>query len=119
MWGRSPGSVDRQEPPHAYPGDIRQPLWVLLSAATLFVVCLGALASEFAALAGVDTLVGIPHSMLISIPAVLVLLILLGGTGRGRVRPHRHRGAPELMAHPQVHAVLKALAKPSEPTASS
>jgi len=93
--------------------------WALLSAVTLFVACLGALVTEFAGLAGVGTLVGLPRSVSIGVPAVaLVLLILLG-----RYRRIEYVGIAigslellfipaALMAHPQVHAVLAGLANP-------
>ena len=93
--------------------------WALLSAATLFVACLGALVTEFAGLAGVGALVGLPRSVSIGVPAVaLVLLILLG-----RYRRIEYVGIAigalellfipaALMAHPQVHAVLQGLANP-------
>ena len=93
--------------------------WALLSAVTLFVACLGALVTEFAGLAGVGALVGLPRSVSIGVPAVaLVLLILLG-----RYRRIEYVGIAigslellfipaALMAHPQVHAVLAGLANP-------
>jgi Mn2+/Fe2+ NRAMP family transporter len=93
--------------------------WALLSAGTLFVACLGALITEFAGLAGVGALVGLPRSVSIGVPAVaLVLLILLG-----RYRRIEYVGIAigalelllipaALMAHPHVHAVLQGLANP-------
>ncbi|OJV84641.1 MAG: NRAMP family metal ion transporter [Cellulomonas sp. 73-92] len=53
--------------------------WALLSAGTLFLACLGALVTEFAGLAGVGAMVGVPRLVSIMVPAVaLAVLILLG-----------------------------------------
>jgi Mn2+/Fe2+ NRAMP family transporter len=93
--------------------------WAWLSAATLFVACLGALITEFAGLAGVGALVGLPRSVSIGLPAVaLVTLILLG-----RYRRIEYVGIAigalellfipaALLAHPQAHALLQGMANP-------
>ncbi|MDA8439196.1 MAG: divalent metal cation transporter [Propionibacterium sp.] len=93
--------------------------WALLSAATLFAACLGALVTEFAGLAGIGTMIGLPRSVSIGFPAVaLVLLVLLG-----RYRRIEHVGIAigalellfipaALLAHPQAHAVISGLTHP-------
>ncbi|MBN9375773.1 MAG: divalent metal cation transporter [Cellulomonas sp.] len=53
--------------------------WALLSAGTLFLACLGALVTEFAGLAGIGAMVGVPRLVSITVPAMaLAALILLG-----------------------------------------
>ena len=93
--------------------------WAWLSAGTLFVACIGALITEFAGLAGVGALVGLPRFVSIGAPALaLVTLILLG-----RYRRIEHIGiaigALELLfipaaflAHPQAHAMLTSMGHP-------
>ncbi len=93
--------------------------WALLSAAGLFVVCVGALITEFAGLAGVGGLMGIPRGLSIGAPTLaLVSLVLLG-----RYRRIEHIGiaigALELlfvpaafMSHPRGDALLSAVAHP-------
>jgi Mn2+/Fe2+ NRAMP family transporter len=95
------------------------PRWALLSAGTLFAACLGALVTEFAGLAGVGALVGLPRAVSIGVPALtLVALVLLG-----RYRRVEHVGiaigALELLflpaailAHPHAPAVLTGLTHP-------
>ncbi|MGC8509872.1 MAG: NRAMP family divalent metal transporter [Acidimicrobiales bacterium] len=87
--------------------------WALLSAATLFVACLGALVTEFAGVAGVGLLVDVPRWLSIgTVSAALLALILLG-----RYRRVEHVGiaigALELLflpaalaAHPHLGAVV-------------
>ncbi len=86
--------------------------WAVLSAVTLFVACLGALVTEFAGVAGVGLLVGVPRWLSIgAVSAALLALILLG-----RYRRVEHVGiaigALELLflpaalaAHPQLAAL--------------
>ena len=93
--------------------------WALLSAGTLFVACVGALVTEFAGVAGVGTLVGIPRWASTGAAATaLIALVLLG-----RYRRVEHVGvavgALELLflpaaflAHPHVGAILHDLANP-------
>lgn len=93
--------------------------WALLSAATLFAACLGALVTEFAGLAGIGAMIGLPRFVSIGVPAVaLVMLVLLG-----RYRRIEHVGIAvgalellfipaALLAHPQAHAVISGLAHP-------
>jgi Mn2+/Fe2+ NRAMP family transporter len=93
--------------------------WALLSAGTLFVACTGALVTEFAGIAGVGELVGIPKWISIGVAcSALVALVLLG-----RYRRIEHVGiavgALELLflpaaflAHPHVGSVIGAVADP-------
>src|SRR5690348_16419400 len=68
--GRGHGALIRT---HFGPG------WGLLSAVTLFVACVGALVTEFAGLAGVGGLIGLPRVVSLGVPAgALVLLVLTG-----------------------------------------
>jgi NRAMP (natural resistance-associated macrophage protein)-like metal ion transporter len=93
--------------------------WALLSAATLFVACVGALITEFAGVAGVGSLVGLPRWVSIGISAVaLCILVLLGGYRRVE-GVGLAIGALELLflpaaliAGPHAPAVLGALAHP-------
>jgi Mn2+/Fe2+ NRAMP family transporter len=56
--------------------------WALLSACTLFLACLGALITEFAGLAGVGSLIGVPRVLSIGIPAVALVGLVLAGRYR-------------------------------------
>jgi NRAMP (natural resistance-associated macrophage protein)-like metal ion transporter len=93
--------------------------WALLSAVTLFAACLGALVTEFAGLAGVGALIGLPRMVSVGLPAgTLVVLVLLG-----RYRRIEYVGIAigalellfipaALLAHPQGGAVLDGLVHP-------
>ncbi len=93
--------------------------WALLSAATLFVACLGALVTEFAGVAGVGQLVGVPRWLSTGVAAAaLVALVLLG-----RYRKVEHVGlavgALELLflpaalaSHPHVAMIAHDLTHP-------
>jgi Mn2+/Fe2+ NRAMP family transporter len=93
--------------------------WALLSATALFAACVGALITEFAGIAGVGALVGIPRVASVGLSAVaLSVLVLLG-----RYRRVEHIGiavgALELLfipaailAHPHVEAVTQGMAQP-------
>jgi Mn2+/Fe2+ NRAMP family transporter len=93
--------------------------WALLSAVTLFVACVGALVTEFAGVAGVGTLVGLPRWLSVSGSALaLVALVLLG-----RYRRVEHVGIAigalellfipaALMAHPHVGMIVHDFAHP-------
>ena len=93
--------------------------WAVLSAVTLFVACLGALVTEFAGIAGVGLLVGLPRGLSIgAVSAALLALILLG-----RYRRVEHVGiaigALELLflpaalaAHPHLGALAHDLIHP-------
>jgi Mn2+/Fe2+ NRAMP family transporter len=56
--------------------------WALLSASTLFVACLGALITEFAGLAGVGSLIGVPRAVSIGLPALALVGLVLAGRYR-------------------------------------
>jgi Mn2+/Fe2+ NRAMP family transporter len=93
--------------------------WALVSAGTLFVACAGALVTEFAGIAGVGELVGIPKWISIgaAVTALVALLLL------GRYRRIEHVGiavgALELLflpavffSHPHLGAIFQAAADP-------
>ena len=91
----------------------------MLSAGTLFVACVGALVTEFAGVAGVGTLVGIPRwASTGTAAAALIVLVLLG-----RYRRVEHVGIAvgalellfvpaALLAHPHLGAILHDLGNP-------
>jgi Mn2+/Fe2+ NRAMP family transporter len=93
--------------------------WALLSAGTLFVACVGALVTEFAGVAGVGTLIGIPRWISTGAAALaLITLVLLG-----RYRRVEHVGIAvgalellflpaALMSHPHVSMILHDFAHP-------
>ena len=93
--------------------------WALLSAGVLFISCTGALVTEFAGVAGVGTLVGVPKWISTSAAALaLITLVLLG-----RYRRVEHVGiaigALELLflpaaflSHPHASMMLHDLAHP-------
>ena len=74
--------------------------WALLSALTLFVACLGALITEFAGLAGVGTLVGLPRVLSIGVPAIGLVGLVLAGRYRRVEVVGITVGALELAVHP-------------------
>ncbi len=86
--------------------------WALISAVTLFAAGTGALLTEFAGVAGVGEMFGIPRA--ITVPVVAAFLIGVAMTGRYR-RTERIAiaiGLAELvfipavvMAHPNLHAI--------------
>jgi Mn2+/Fe2+ NRAMP family transporter len=90
--------------------------WALLSAATLFASAIGALLTEFAGIAGVGELFGIPRS--ITVPIATVFLVSLAMTGSyGRVeRIGIAVGLAELaffaavlMARPRIGPIVRGL----------
>ena len=95
--------------------------WALLSAITLFVTCLGALITEFAGLAGVGELVGLPRLASIGVPALaLIVLVLLG-----RYRRVEHVGVAigalellfipaAILAHPDSAGLASGVSHPIE-----
>ncbi len=95
--------------------------WALLSAGTLFAACLGALVTEFAGLAGIGAMVGVPRVVSVVLPsAALVGLILRGGYRRIEAVGIAI-GALELLfipaallAHPDPTALMSGLAHPVE-----
>src|SRR5581483_7939379 len=56
--------------------------WAMVSVITLFIACVGALVTEFAGIAGVAQMFHIP--LWVSVPAVTLLLILVGFSGSYR-----------------------------------
>ncbi|MGP0004543.1 MAG: NRAMP family divalent metal transporter, partial [Acidimicrobiales bacterium] len=90
--------------------------WALISAVTLFAAGTGALLTEFAGVAGVGEMFGIPRA--ITVPVVAAFLIGVAMTGRYR-RTERIAiaiGLAELvfipavvMAHPNLHAIAHGL----------
>jgi Mn2+/Fe2+ NRAMP family transporter len=93
--------------------------WAGLSAGTLFVACVGALVTEFAGIAGVGELVGIPKWISISASAgALITLVLLG-----RYRRVEHIGLAvgalellflpaALVSHPHVGMIVHDMTHP-------
>jgi Mn2+/Fe2+ NRAMP family transporter len=93
--------------------------WALLSAGALFVACVGALVTEFAGVAGVGALVGIPRWISVSVSsAALIALVLLG-----RYRRVEHVGIAvgalellfipaALVAHPHFGMISHDVAHP-------
>ncbi len=86
--------------------------WALLSAVTLFVACLGALVTEFAGVAGVGLLVGVPRWLSISVVSTSLLTLVLLGRYRRIEHVGIAIGALELLflpaaiaAHPHLAAV--------------
>lgn len=93
--------------------------WAMLSATTLFAACVGALVTEFAGLAGVGELVGLPRSLSIGAPALALVLLVLTGRYRRVEQVGIAIGALELLfipaallARPQAAAVTWGLAHP-------
>lgn len=93
--------------------------WAMISAGTLFIACVGALVTEFAGVAGVGELVGIPRWGSVGASAVaLVALVLLG-----RYRRVEHVGIAvgalevlflpaALFSHPLVGTLIRGVAHP-------
>ncbi|CAL8978439.1 Divalent metal cation transporter MntH [Cellulomonas sp. T2.31MG-18] len=93
--------------------------WALLSAVTLFAACVGALVTEFAGLAGVGSLVGLPRAVSIAVPTLALVALVLAGGYRRVERVGIAIGALELLfipaavlAHPRAAAVVGGLAHP-------
>jgi Mn2+/Fe2+ NRAMP family transporter len=93
--------------------------WALLSAGTLFVACVGALITEFAGVAGVGELVGVPRAASIGGSALLLALLLLTGRYRRVEYVGIAIGALELLfipaaflAHPHAGDLAHGLAHP-------
>ncbi|MBO0868550.1 MAG: Nramp family divalent metal transporter [Micromonosporaceae bacterium] len=96
--------------------------WALLSAGTLFVACVGALVTEFAGLAGVGALAGVPRPVAVGLPAVALPVLVLTGRYRRVEVVGVAIGALELLfipaaalAHPSGGAALHGLAHPILP----
>jgi len=86
--------------------------WALLSAGTLFMTAIGALLTEFAGVAGVGELFGIPRTITVSVAAAFLIGIALTGSYRRAERIGIAFGLAELvfvpamiLAHPSLHAI--------------
>lgn len=93
--------------------------WALLSASTLFVACAGALVTEFAGIAGVGELFGIPRGISIGAAATALVALVLFGRYRRIEHVGIAIGALELLfvpaalfAHPHLGAIFRAGADP-------
>jgi Mn2+/Fe2+ NRAMP family transporter len=93
--------------------------WALLSAGTLFVACVGALVTEFAGIAGVGSLVGLPRVVSIGATALALTALVV----MGRYRRVEHVGIAvgllellfipaAIMAHPNHEQLMHGLAHP-------
>jgi Mn2+/Fe2+ NRAMP family transporter len=90
--------------------------WALISAGTLFVSGVGALLTEFAGIAGVGQLFGIPKGITVPVAAAFLIGIAMTGSYRRTERIGIALGLAELvlvpamlMAHPSLHAIGHAL----------
>lgn len=90
--------------------------WALLSAATLFAASVGALLTEFAGVAGVGELFGIPSAVTVPVAAAFLIGISLTGSYRRAERVGIALGLAELvfipamfMAHPNLHGIASGL----------
>lgn len=86
--------------------------WGLLSALTLFATGVGALLTEFAGVAGVGELFGIPRTITVPVAAAFLIGIALTGSYRRAERIGIACGLAELvfvpamiLAHPSLHAI--------------
>ncbi|MHB1503129.1 MAG: NRAMP family divalent metal transporter [Acidimicrobiales bacterium] len=90
--------------------------WALLSAATLFASGVGALLTEFAGVAGVGQMFGIPRMVTVPVAAAFLIGIAMTGSYRRSERIGIALGLAELvflpamlMAHPSLHAIGRGL----------
>jgi len=86
--------------------------WALVSAGTLFATCIGALLTEFAGVAGVGELFGIPRTLTVPVAAAFLIGIALSGGYRRVERVGIAFGLAELvfvpamiLAHPSLGAI--------------
>ena len=93
--------------------------WALLSGATLFTACVGALVTEFAGVAGVGQLAGLPPALTVPLVAFLLGLLCISGGYRRVEVVGTTLGLLELafipaavLAGPQLGAVAAGLAHP-------
>ena len=91
--------------------------WALLSAAALFVACLGAIVTEFSGIGGVGELYGLPRAMTVGAAVLLLLAVVLSGTYLRAERVGIALGMLEilfipaaLLVHPHGSAVLQGMA---------
>jgi Mn2+/Fe2+ NRAMP family transporter len=90
--------------------------WALLSAGTLLATSIGALLTEFAGVAGVGELFGIPRELTVPVAAAFLIGIALTGSYRRAERIGIALGLAELvfvpamiLAHPSLHALGRGL----------
>jgi len=90
--------------------------WALLSAGTLLASVIGALITEFAGVAGVGELFGIPRALTVPVAAAFLIGIALTGSYRRAERIGIALGLAELvfipamvLAHPSLHAIGRGL----------
>ncbi|HXR21948.1 MAG TPA: divalent metal cation transporter [Acidimicrobiales bacterium] len=86
--------------------------WAMLSAFTLFATGVGALLTEFAGVAGVGELFGIPRGLTVPVATAFLIGIAMTGSYRRAERVGIACGLAELvfvpamiMAHPDLHAI--------------
>jgi Mn2+/Fe2+ NRAMP family transporter len=90
--------------------------WALLSAGTLFASAVGALLTEFAGVAGVGELFGVPRTLTVPVATVFLIGVAMTGSYRRAERIGIAFGLAELafipavmMAHPNLHAIVQGL----------
>jgi len=90
--------------------------WAMLSAFTLFATGVGALLTEFAGVAGVGELFGIPRGLSVPVATAFLIGIAMTGSYRRAERVGIACGLAELvfvptmiMAHPDLHAITRGL----------
>lgn len=90
--------------------------WALLSALTLFACSVGALLTEFAGIAGVGELFGVPRALSVPVATAFLIGIALTGSYRRVERVGIALGLAELifipaviLAHPNLHALGQGL----------
>jgi len=90
--------------------------WAMLSAFTLFATGVGALLTEFAGVAGVGELFGIPRALSVPVATAFLIGIAMTGSYRRAERVGIACGLAELvfvpamiMAHPDLHAITRGL----------
>ncbi len=87
--------------------------WALLSAATLFVACMGAIVTEFSGIGGAGELFGLPRELTVGASVLLLLAVAFSGSYRRAERVGIALGALELLfipaallVHPKSTAVV-------------
>ncbi len=90
--------------------------WALLAAVPLFASGVGALFTEYAGIAGVGELFGVPRTVTVPVAAAFLIGIAMTGSYRRAERIGIALGLAELffipavvMAHPDVHAIVRGL----------
>src|SRR5579875_3229140 len=94
------------------------PGWAYLSVGTLFLSATGALVTEFAAVAGVGEMVGLPKSLTVTVATVLLVGVAMTGSYRRVERVGLLVGLAELallpaalLAHPSAAALARGLSQ--------